>query len=181
MSVSKKYFLAYRNHNSKKKLLNVVIRPFIITDDYKQKKRILQIISDTIFSLVLNIKNNECYDFYIIESDSPDNGNSILSARISEYLYNNINLINYYGIKQTFYSKLNSKNIDIKSKDVYLYNNNISFEFIYSVLIDYLPIEIIRIIYNMLNVLKMSFSNYKIDNKNTYICNPQISLNYESI
>lgn len=174
MSVCSKYFLAYKNHNSKNKLLNVVTRPFIITKDFK--KIILQIISDTIFSLTLNTKNNESYDFYIIESNSDFNSNSLISSRISEYLYVDKNLINYYDLKKIFYSTLNSKSIDVNSKEIELYNNNISLEFIYSILIDKLPKEIILIIYDMLNILKMSFNNYKIDNKNVYICNPIINI-----
>ena len=164
-------YLTFRNTIFKHdQMLYVINKPFLLTLD--NDNIVFQIISDIVFSNKIH-KGNE-YEYYILITNKLDHCNSVI-RRLSTYLYtkdSSINLLFKFRFK-----------CDIMPKDnkLILYEQELSYSNIIDILIRFLPKEIIGIIYNMLNIKCISFTNFKINSNSTYICNPIFYINKKEI
>jgi hypothetical protein len=185
-------YFGYRNTSSSDLCLQVVKNSFIINSSTSDKSienittiscntnidqdLIFQIISDRMYSQFLNIFSGDIYEYYILLiKDSKDNTN--FRNNISTYLYNSENIIEILKFKLDTKKIMNSYFYQKNKNDLTLYENDLSYLNLKDILIEFIPEELILIIYNMLNINTLNFNYFKSDNNNFYICNPSFEIN----
>lgn len=189
-------YFAYRNVASKDLCLNVVKKPFIInlseekisignittvscnTKQELDQNLIFQIISDRMYSQYIDIFSGNTYEYYILlikENNYLDTNNR---NKISKYLYDSENIIELFKFRFETENYIDAY-LYQKSNNLILYQNDLSYYNLKSILIKFLPEELIQIIYNMLNITKINFNYLKSTKyKNyVYICNPYLEIN----
>ena len=146
------------------RLLKVSSNSFLSIDN--NENIIFQIISDKIYCQ--NVYKNQKFTYFILSVE-----NSIIFKRnhLAKYLYNSNGIKLLFKIDFDF----NKSYINTNKLSMFPLKYGIEYCFIEKLLIKYLPVEIIEIIYNLLDSISVDFTKISTQT-GIYICNPNFSV-----